>query len=372
MDRRSEWTSWLGRVIEPVIASAVRGSLTDDLPLSAGREDRRPFAATEAFCRSACGAAPWLERDEPGAAAMRGRLVEALARFVDPGTADPFAFRLRGQPLVEAAFLAHALLRSPKVWHELEPTDQDRLVDELLLTRQTLPAQCNWLLFSAMVEAFFASVDRPHDEMRIDYAVQQHEQWYVGDGTYGDGPDYHADYYNSYVIQPMLIDIVDVMRRVAPKSRTASMLDRVEPRFVRAAEIQERMVAPDGSFPPIGRSICYRCGAFQLFAQAALQGRLPDTVRPAQAREALHAAIIRSLSAMGTFTDDGWLTPGLAGHQPGLAEPYISSGSLYLCATAFLPLGLGPDAPFWADPPIAWTSARLWGGADGERDQALD
>ncbi len=26
--------------------------------------------------------------------------------------------------------------------------------------------------------------------MRIDYAVRQHEQWYKGDGTYGDGPDF--------------------------------------------------------------------------------------------------------------------------------------------------------------------------------------
>ena len=33
--------------------------------------------------------------------------------------------------------------------------------------------------------------------MRIDYALRQHEQWYKGDGIYGDGPQFHFDYYNA-------------------------------------------------------------------------------------------------------------------------------------------------------------------------------
>ncbi|MEM6756749.1 MAG: DUF2264 domain-containing protein [Planctomycetota bacterium] len=373
MDRFAEWKAWLDRVIEPVIAASERGRLSLDLPPTPGRDDRQPFAATEAFCRSFCGVAPWLQA-APGAdaEAMRGRVAEALGRFVHPRSEDPFSFHLPGQPLVEAAFLSHGLLRAPKVWQSLDATTRDRLVDAVLLTRQTLPPRCNWLLFSAMVEAFMAAVDRPYDKMRIDYAVQQHEQWYLGDGVYGDGPHYHADYYNSYVIQPMLLDIVEAMGRVEPESRTASMLGVVEPRFVRAAAQQERAIGPDGSYPASGRSICYRCGAFQLLAQAALQGRLPDTMPPAQAREALSAAITRTLSAPSTFTDAGWLNPGLAGHQPGLAEHYISRGSLYLCTTAFLPLGLDAASAFWADPPVDWTGRRLWNGQDGSRDHALD
>jgi hypothetical protein len=37
-------------------------------------------------------------------------------------------------------------------------------------------------------------------------AVNVHETWYKGDGFYGDGPDFHWDYYNSFVIQPMLLE----------------------------------------------------------------------------------------------------------------------------------------------------------------------
>jgi hypothetical protein len=54
-----------------------------------------------------------------------------------------------------------------------------------------------------------------------------------------------------------------------------------------------------------------------------------------------------------------------------LAEGYISTGSLYLCTTAFLPLGLPPGDPFWTAPAAEWTARRAWGGADLPADHAL-
>ena len=52
------------------------------------------------------------------------------------------------------------------------------------------------------------SARRQWDRMRVDYALRQHEQWYKGDGVYGDGPEFHWDYYNSFVIHPMLLDVL--------------------------------------------------------------------------------------------------------------------------------------------------------------------
>ena len=49
--------------------------------------------------------------------------------------------------------------------------------------------------------------------MRVDYALRQHDQWYKGDGIYGDGPQFHWDYYNSFVIHPMLLDVLDACAR---------------------------------------------------------------------------------------------------------------------------------------------------------------
>jgi hypothetical protein len=77
------------------------------------------------------------------------------------------------------------------------------------------------------------------------------------------------------------------------------------------------------------------------------------------------------IEASGTFDRAGWLTIGFCGHQSGLGETYISTGSLYLCAAGLLPLGLLPADPFWADPPSDWTAKRMWNGENALADHAL-
>ena len=140
-------------------------------------------------------------------------------------------------------------------------------------------------------------------------------------------------------------------------------------RMQRFAEIQERMIAPDGSYPLIGRSITYRLGAFQALSQAALCGILPEETSPASVRCALTAVIRRHMAADGNFDSKGWLTLGFCGHQPEVAERYISTGSLYLCTTVFLALGLEPENSFWSDPAEAWSGLKAWSGS---RDVRLD
>ena len=67
-----------------------------------------------------------------------------------------------------------------------------------------------------MVEAALSALGARPDAMRVDYALRQHDQWYKGDGAYGDGPAFHWDYYNSFVIHPMLLDVLDVFRDRRP------------------------------------------------------------------------------------------------------------------------------------------------------------
>src|SRR5690606_25412231 len=118
------------------------------------------------------------------------------------------------------------------------------------------------------------------DRMRIDYAIKSHMNWYKGDGTYGDGPNFHWDYYNSFVIQPMLLDIAATMVEVDQSDRAKDMYDLFLKRSQRYAAIQERMISPEGTYPPIGRSLAYRFGAFQLLSQIALLEALPKRVQP--------------------------------------------------------------------------------------------
>src|SRR5881409_2325392 len=167
----------------------------------------------------------------------------------------------------------------------------------------------------------------------------------------------------------MLVDVLDACKDESPAWKDLAV--REQQRARRYAAVQERLIAPDGSFPPIGRSIAYRCGAFHLLAQTALRRALPDGVSPAQVRSALTAVIRRSIEAPGTFDADGWLRIGFCGHQPGIGEPYISTGSLYLCAVGLLPLGLPASDEFWSSPAQPWTAAKAWSGQAFPIDHAL-
>ena len=98
---------------------------------------------------------------------------------------------------------------------------------------------------------------------------------------------------------------------------------------------------------------------------------MPEALPAGQARAALTAVIRRTLEAKGTFDAQGWLQIGPCGHQPGIGESYISTGSLCLCTTAFLPLGLPPGHAFWSEPAQDWTAKRTWSGQDVRTDHAL-
>jgi hypothetical protein len=377
---RNYWVNTLIKISRPVLEALVGKRLKQTMPVGGvpdAREDRLPFAHLEALGRTMAGLAPWLESInlEPAEEKLRNEMSvlarKALESASDPASPDYVNFGYERQPIVDAAFLAHALLRAPnQLWDRLERRVQNNLIRGLKATRGRKPFFCNWLLFAAMVETFLRHSGADWDRMRVDYALRQHEQWYVGDGIYGDGPEFHWDYYNSFVIQPMLVDILDQVADEEPEWR--ELHPRVLRRAFRYAEIQERLISPDGTFPPLGRSLVYRCGVFQHLAQMALEHRLPSNLPPAQVRSALTAVIRKTMDAPGTFDDCGWLKIGCRGGQETLAEPYISTGSLYLCTTVFLPLGLGPEDPFWTGEPLDWTAKKFWSGGNLFPDHALE
>ena len=223
-----------------------------------------------------------------------------------------------------------------------------------------------------MVEAFFYKYGYEYDPVRIEYAVREFSQhWYIGDGTFSDGMSYHDDYYNSYVIQPYLAAVVSIANK---KSNTySSFTDRLDRITKRYAEIQERMINTDGTFPVTGRSITYRGGAFHHLADMSLRKQLPPSLSAAQVRSALTAVIKKTFESASTFTKDGWLNIGLYGYQPDLADVYINTGSLYLCTEIFLPLGLPDTDEFWSSPPVPWTAVKIWTGQNSvSADHALD
>jgi hypothetical protein len=374
---RAAWVATTRRLADPVLRALAGESLKATMPVEqATGANRQTVTYLEALGRLVAGIAPWIElpADSTPEGRLRGEYADlvrrAIDRAVDPASRDFMNFTTDRQPLVDAAFLAQGILRAPRALRdELGPGTKRNLIAALESTRPIAPGFNNWLLFSATVEAALARLGRPWDRMRVDFALRQHDQWYKGDGIYGDGPQFHWDYYNSFVIHPMLLDVLDVCRDEMPAWK--ELATREDQRARRYAAIQERLISPDGTFPAIGRSLAYRCGAFHLLAQAALRRALPEGVTPAQVRGALGAVIRRTLDAPGTFDGNGWLRIGFCGHQSGVGERYISTGSLYLCSVALLPLGLPAGDGFWTAAPEPWTSVRAWSGQPFPIDHAL-
>jgi len=111
---------------------------------------------------------------------------------------------------------------------------------------------------------------------------------------------------------------------------------------------------------------------FHHLADIALRKQLPVSLQPAQVRAALTAVIKKTVGGEGAYNSKGWLTIGLAGPQPGMADFYITTGSLYIASNIYLPLGLPESDEFWSAPAAPWTSVKAWGGQEVPADHALD
>jgi hypothetical protein len=379
LSEREYLVNALIKIADPVLVALSKNQLKEEMPVEAAlnqEADRKKYVYLEALGRTLAGMAPWLELgpDDTAEGKLREKYiqlaVQSIRNATNPEAVDFMNFTIGGQPLVDAAFLCQALLRAPtQLWGRLSMLDKERVIICLKSTRIILPGYSNWLLFSAEVEAALLRFTGSCDRMRIDYAVKEHLSWYKGDGIYGDGPNFHYDYYNSFVIHPMLLEVVQVLKDAGDKvDATYELLFQRSRRY---AAIQERLISPEGTYPITGRSIAYRFGAFQVLAKMALLNALPEDVSPRQVRAALYTLIKRQIEMPGTFDANGWLTIGVAGHQPKAGEVYISTGSLYLCTEGLLMLGLPTTDPFWQGEDEKWTSKKAWEGDFFPIDHAM-
>ena len=379
---RQLWIGTLDRIARPVLTNLAAGTLKQNLPFESLSDDphRREVSRLEAFGRTVCGIAPWLELgpDDTPEGRLRAEFIDltlrALENAADPACPDRLVWdgSHGGQALVDAAFLAQGLLRAPtQLWGRLSPKAQADLTAALQSSREITPGETNWLLFASIVEAALLRFTGSCDVDRLLYGVDRFlfDGWYKGDGWYGDGREFHLDYYNSLVIQPMLTDVLRVLQ--GRDLAEAQYLPQQLVREARLAEALERLISPEGTYPAVGRSITYRFGSFHALAHAALEHNLPEGLPAAQVRSALSAVIRRQLATPGNFDRDGWLTVGFSGSQLHMSEPYINTGSEYLCCAVFLPLGLPAEDPFWADPAREWSNLRAWKGSDIGADHAI-
>ena len=372
---RAYWVDMLYRIAQPVLSNMAEGKLQQNMTLELsptwdGRDTR--VAYLETFGRLMAGVAPWLnlpdDNSEEGKkrAQIRKWALKSYANGVDPESPDYLHWNIHSQNLVDAAYLAESFLRCPSLWQSLDATTQQRYVKEFKSLRTILTPYNNWLLFRTMVEAFLLNVGEEADGYALGVATRKISEWYLSDGFYSDGPEFSLDYYNSYVIHPMFIEVLEVME---PKGLYAPVKKELAlRRMQRFNQLIERLISPEGTFPAIGRSATYRMGAFQSLAMSAWKYGLPEGMTNGQVRHALTTVMKNMFGVEGNFNKEGFLQLGFAGHQPDLADYYTNNGSLYMTSLVFLPLGLPESHPFWSDPAEDWTSRKAWSGRPFRKD----
>uniref|UniRef100_UPI002E2E8A44 Beta-galactosidase n=1 Tax=organismal metagenomes TaxID=410656 RepID=UPI002E2E8A44 len=384
---RAYWTGLAYRIAAPVLENMSKGELKKNMqvevsPTWDGRD--KDVTYMECFGRLMSGIAPWLSLpdDDTDEGRQRKQLrawaLKSYAHAVDPESPDYLLWRNEGQPLVDAAYIASSFLRAPKqLWEPLDEVTKERYIAEFQQLRRIDPPYTNWLLFSAMVETFLMKAGAQYDMYRIHSAIRKIDEWYVGDGWYSDGEHFAFDYYNSYVIQPMYVQVLQVLadRDAALRDKAPGAvqkeLDTAKKRMQRFGIILERFISPEGTFPLFGRSMTYRLGVFQPLSMLSWKEFLPEELTEGQVRSALTAAMKRLFAHEANFNEGGFLRLGFAGHQPDLADWYTNNGSMYLTSEVFLPLGLPADHSFWTSPAEEWTTKKAWQGDPFPKDHAV-
>lgn len=368
---RQQWAELCYQIAAPVLENMSKGELQKNMELELsptwdGRDKR--VAYMEAFGRLMAGISPWLALpdDNTPEGKMRKQLRDwALLSYknaVDPENPDFLLWETKStQRLVDAAYIAESFIRAPEAtWHSLDSITQKRYVERFLQLRKVRPAYNNWLLFRGLIEAFLMSIGEEADQYVLTVSANKVNEWYLSDGWYSDGPEFALDYYNSYVIHPMYIEMLEILEKHHFGTPITSAL--AIKRMQRFNLFIERFISPEGTYPAFGRSIVYRMGAFQTLAMAAWKYGLPAELSNGQVRGALTAVMKNMFKVKGNFSDKGFLQLGFAGHQPDLANYYTNNGSLYMTSLVFMPLGLPIDHPFWTDEIQPWTSQKAWNG----------
>lgn len=118
---RAYWVNMLTRVALPVVDVLSANQLKERMPVEShpNSVDRKKVTYLEALGRTLAGLAPWLELgpDETKEGKLRAKFIrlasQSIQNAVTPLSPSFMNFNEGGQPLVDAAFLAHALIRAP-------------------------------------------------------------------------------------------------------------------------------------------------------------------------------------------------------------------------------------------------------------------
>ncbi len=378
---RQLWLTELLKIVHPVLINLAEDKLTANMPYLQQldfQRKRSDFRNLEAFGRVFNGLAPWLsvelrkQDDEFDLQKKYKTLVlNSFSTILNPNTKDYVDFGCGSQCMVDAAYLCQGILRFKAIWNEFSVETKNNLIFELKKTRKYEVADNNWLLFASMIEATLLTLTKQCNLNRLKKGVYRFmNKFYLGDSIYSDGADFTFNYYNSFVIHPMLTDVLKVAEEQNLKIKKYYLIQ--VSRQKRYSEILERLISPEGTYPILGRTITCRLGVFHSLSHSVLQNNLSSKLTYGQVRSALTVVLKKQFKGeVSNYDEDDWLKIGFIGEQLSLAEEYINTGSPYHTTCFFLPLGLSKKHIFWQQESQKWSSLKIWDGEDCQKDVAI-
>jgi hypothetical protein len=357
----NDWLAHFIKIVNPVLEAYENKNLitcwNPQFPPGALDRNHAACARVEMLARVMLGAAPLFSIEGNAEVDI---LQKRIVGMVDVAFQEKYIEISGGeQLLIEFGNIAWAFVRSPQFWKRISSGSCAAIVNYMRAMVKKYPAHNNnWLLYKSVIHVFL------NETREARSLLAAFESFYVGDGWYKDGSVFHMDYYNSFVITPLLVDIY---KKLGLKDGLA----RACARLGRQAVWLERQIGPDGTFPIFGRSMVYRTAVFHALVYACVAGCLPPTLRPSQIRCGLSGVLERMFGATSNnFDEHGFLHLGFLGHDPELANIYSNSGSCYFALVIFAVLGLDPRHEFWSGPACDWTQKRAWTGQSVLKDIA--
>ena len=138
---REFWVESLDRIARPAIKHLANDQLREKMPIEAVWDRASKTCYLEAFGRTLCGIAPWLElgADSTKEGQLRSEYIEMPLRAIDnatnPKAKDYMNFTRERQSLVDAAFMVHGLIRAKtQIWDQLS---------DLVKKTSHRPTHCN-------------------------------------------------------------------------------------------------------------------------------------------------------------------------------------------------------------------------------------
>lgn len=367
----------LRQLADPVLVPLSENELHQSVPKRDWEIEQNNYQTSplQAFVRVLSGIGPWLSlgADESEEGRLRAHYIElartGIIHSTDPKAGDFMFGEAQRDRIVHAHNLAYPLVVArEQLWEPLTDGQKANVVDALKSHRPFEAFPGTWLWFSAIIEAALWELTGECEMEHIERAVDSYMGWYIGDGYYTNGATFNWDNYNSYVAQPLMLEVLRICRDQGHP--LGDHFDKVKARAFRYAEVLEHMISPEGTFPVIGRSSTYRFAALQHLGYVGARVEWPEVLDPGATRAAMTTVIKRMIEAPGTFDENSWLQPGYVGHQPSARDRYNNTGALYNCTLGLAHLGMPSDHPFWTAPRAKWFQQRVWSGEDVANQRA--